>query len=158
MPELSVSKAATVSLRLALAASFLSTVADRLGFWGEVGSAEVAWGGFAAFVAYTGILLWFLPKSAVVIFAWGATFLEVALAIGLICGVRTREVAATSCLLLLSFALSMTFATGAEGPFSYFVRTAAAAAFVLATHPILRTDSPVATEGFGVEPDNLAVD
>ncbi|HBL44992.1 MAG TPA: DoxX family protein, partial [Planctomycetaceae bacterium] len=30
-------------VRLALAASFLSAVADRFGLWGAVGTGEVAW-------------------------------------------------------------------------------------------------------------------
>ncbi|QEG33120.1 DoxX family protein [Bythopirellula goksoeyrii] len=128
-------KPAILFARIALAASFLSAVADRFGLWGEAGSGEVAWGSFPAFVEYTGMLLWFLPKSLVIVSAWIATMLEGLLAIGLLIGYRLRLVALASCLLLLSFALSMTFSTGAEGPLSYSVWTAAAAALLLATHP-----------------------
>lgn len=45
---------AAVFLRLALAAGFLSAVADRLGLWGPPGTPGVAWGGFGPFLAYTG--------------------------------------------------------------------------------------------------------
>ena len=49
-------------LRLALAVSFLSAVADRFGLWGQFGSGA-AWGDFERFTAYTAQLLWFLPPS-----------------------------------------------------------------------------------------------
>lgn len=122
---------AVLCVRVALAASFLSAVADRIGLWGAAGTGEVAWGSFAVFVDFTGLLLWFVPDATVVVFAWVATVLEVLLAIALICGVWLRLTAAVSTLLLLSFAVTMTFATGPEGPLSYSVWTAAAAAFLL---------------------------
>lgn len=131
-------KLAILYVRIALAASFLSAVADRFGLWGAAGTGEVAWGSFSAFVDYTGILLWFLPKSLVVVSAWLATILEVLLAIGLLIGYRLRLVALASCLLLLAFALTMAFGSGAEGPLSYSVWTASAASFLLATHPLLQ--------------------
>ena len=53
-------------LRLALAFSFLSAVADRFGLWSQFGTAGVAWGDFERFTAYTARLLWFLPPSLVV--------------------------------------------------------------------------------------------
>ena len=54
---------AAIFLRLALAAGFLSAVADRFGLWGPPGTPGVAWGGFDRFLAYTGKLLWYLPPS-----------------------------------------------------------------------------------------------
>ncbi|QDT90266.1 DoxX family protein [Gimesia algae] len=122
-------------VRLALAASFLSAVADRFGLWGTTGTGEVAWGSFPPFVEYTRLLLWFLPEPLILPFAWTATILEVLLAIGLIIGFHLRYVAYASSLLLLTFALAMTFGTGPEGPLSFSVWTASAAAFMLATHP-----------------------
>src|SRR3954469_26048517 len=56
-------KLAAVFLRLALAAGFLSAVADRFGLWGPAGTPGVGWGGFDPFLAYTGKLLWFLPAG-----------------------------------------------------------------------------------------------
>lgn len=126
---------AALALRVALAAAFLSAVADRFGLWGPAGTPGVAWGGMEAFLAYTGELLWYLPDPLVRFAGWTATVLEVALAIGLLTGVRLREVAGASGLLLTSFALAMTTAYGAEPALSYSVWTAAAASFLLATLP-----------------------
>ncbi len=42
----------------ALAAGFLSAVADRFGLWGPTGTPGVAWGGFDPFLVYTRKLLW----------------------------------------------------------------------------------------------------
>src|SRR5215471_19309287 len=56
---------AAVFLRLALAAGFLSAVADRFGLWGPAGTPGVAWGAFGPFLDYTGELLWFLPAGLV---------------------------------------------------------------------------------------------
>ncbi|KAA0140593.1 DoxX family protein [Gimesia chilikensis] len=126
-------------VRFALAASFLSAVADRFGLWGAAGTGEVAWGEFQSFLGYTSLLLWFLPEPLVVFSGWTATILEIVLAFGLITGIQLRAVALGSCLLLLTFALCMTFGTGPEGPLSFSVWTASAASLLLATHPQLRT-------------------
>ncbi|MFI4851042.1 MAG: DoxX family protein [Gimesia chilikensis] len=126
-------------VRFALAASFLSAVADRFGLWGAAGTGEVAWGEIQTFLGYTSLLLWFLPEPLVVFSGWTATILEIVLAVGLITGIQLRAVALGSCLLLLTFALCMTFGTGPEGPLSFSVWTASAASLLLATHPQLRT-------------------
>jgi uncharacterized membrane protein YphA (DoxX/SURF4 family) len=126
---------ATLLLRFALAASFLSAVADRFGYWGSAGTPNVAWGNFQAFTEFTGTLLPFLPANAVLGAAWTATVLEVILAVGLILGFKLRLIAFASGLLILSFAITMTMALGAEAPLSYSVWTAAAASFLLATLP-----------------------
>lgn len=131
--ERSFTPIAALLVRFALAASFLSAVADRLGFWGESGTGEVAWGNFETFVAYTGTLLWYLPQPIIVTAAWVATGFEVLLAVGLMLGIATRYVAAASAILLLTFAVSMSFATGVEGPLSFSVWTAASAAALLST-------------------------
>lgn len=57
-------------LRLALAASFLSAVADRFGIWGAYGNAHVAWGNFARFINYTHVLTsaFPMPVAAAAIF------------------------------------------------------------------------------------------
>jgi len=47
-----VSRAVVVFARLALAAGFLSAVADRLDLWGRPGTGGVAWGEFGRFVQY----------------------------------------------------------------------------------------------------------
>ena len=44
------SNTAPVAMRMALAAGFLSAVADRLGLWGPIGTPGVSLGGFARFL------------------------------------------------------------------------------------------------------------
>src|SRR3954465_1709315 len=83
-------QSAALFLRLALAAGFLSAVADRFGLWGPAGTPGGGWGGFAPFLAYTGQLLWFLPAGLVPAAGWAATVLEFALAIALLVGVRLQ--------------------------------------------------------------------
>lgn len=135
---------AALFLRLALAAGFLSAVADRFGLWGPAGTPGVAWGGFDPFLAYTGKLLWYLPAGLVPAAGWAATVLEVTLAAGLLAGARLRAVALASGVLLLVFAVTMTFALGPEPPQSYSVWSAAAGAFLLASlRPVLGTVSGV---------------
>lgn len=124
---------ASLFLRLALAASFLSAVCDRFGLWGPPGAPGVAWGTFSVFESYTGRLNWFLPWSVVVVQAWIVTALETTLALLLIVGLATRWVALAAGILLLLFALAMTGATGIKGPLDYSVFSASAGAFLLAT-------------------------
>lgn len=134
---------ATLSLRIALALSFLSAVADRFGLWGPPGSPNVAWGAFDSFLEYTGILLWFLPSSVAAAFGWIATVAEIVLALGLLSGFCFRWFALGSALLLFAFALSMTFALRVEPAFSYSVWTAAASSFLLAC---ICDSKPIANE------------
>ena len=54
---------ATVVLRIGLGVGFLSTVADRLGLWGEFGQPNVEWGNFSRFLEYTHTLNWYLPAE-----------------------------------------------------------------------------------------------
>jgi hypothetical protein len=121
-----------VALRLALAGAFLSAVADRFGFWGAPGAANVAWGNFDEFLKYTAILLPFMPAWLVPVCGWIATVAEVVFAIGLLAGWQLRWFALGSALLLFSFAASMTLALGFEPAFSYSVWTSGAASLLLA--------------------------
>jgi hypothetical protein len=125
-------------LRLALAFSFLSAVADRFGLWGQFGAARVAWGDFEHFTAYTARLLWFLPSSLVTPAAIAATGAEIILAGGLLIGWRLHWWAFASAALLLSFALTMSCALGVKAPFDYSVWTATAAALLLGAVASLR--------------------
>jgi hypothetical protein len=130
-------------LRIALAAAFLSAVADRFGIWGPNGAHGVGWGDWSHFVAYTGQLLWFLPSALVNPAAWMATIAEAGLAIALLTGLGSRIVALASAALLASFALTMTVALGVKAPLDYSVFTATAAALLLAavTPPVGRGSS-----------------
>jgi len=120
-------------LRLALGISFLSAVGDRFGFWGPAGQAPVSWGDFSHFEAYTAKLNWFVPSAMIPALAWISTAAEVLLGFALLAGIYTRVTAFLSGLLLLLFALSMTFALGIEAPLSASVFSASAGAFVLST-------------------------
>jgi putative oxidoreductase len=119
--------------RVALAAGFLSAVADRFGLWGPPGAPHVAWGDWAHFVAQTATLNWFAPRAAVPIIAAVATLAEAGLAVLLLVGFRLRETALAAGGLLLLFALAMTAALGPKAPLDYSVFAASAAAFLLAS-------------------------
>jgi uncharacterized membrane protein YphA (DoxX/SURF4 family) len=129
------SGAAPVALRVALAAGFLSAVADRFGLWGPAGTPGVSWGGFGRFLEYTATLLPFLPAALVAAAGWASTVAETVLGVALLAGVRVRLAALASGVLLLTFAVAMTAALGPEAPLSYSVWTAAAGAFLLARDP-----------------------
>jgi uncharacterized membrane protein YphA (DoxX/SURF4 family) len=122
----------TLFMRLALGVSFLSAVGDRFGVWGAYGEPHVAWGDFSRFAAYTGTLLRFLPQASYPLLAWAATAAEAVFGLALILGLFTRTVAFLSAILLLTFALAMTFSLGIKAPLDYSVFSAAAGGFLLA--------------------------
>ena len=122
---------ATLFMRLALGVSFLSAVADRFGLWGPYGEPHIAWGNFGRFTAYTGTLLWFLPRTLYPSMAWTATAAETVFGIGLIIGLFTRAISFVSGILLLIFALAMTFSLGIKAPLDFSVFSASAGAFLL---------------------------
>ena len=123
---------AATALRVALAAGFLSAVADRFGLWGMPGTPGVAWGDWSHFLTYTGRLNWFLPASLIPIVGAIATLAETALALLLLLDAWPRYTALASGVLLLLFALTMTFALGIKAPLGYSVYVGATAAFYLA--------------------------
>src|SRR5215469_6151577 len=124
------SNAAPVAMRMALAAGFLSAVADRFGLWGPIGTPGVSWGGFGKFLDYTATIL---------------PYLSTVLGVALLAGVRVRLAALASGVLLLTFAIAMTTSLGPEAPLSYSVWTAAAGAFLLAQdRPAACQEPPVA--------------
>ncbi len=118
-------------VRFALAAGFLSSVADRFGLWGPPGSPKAAWGNWSNFVKYTAVLNFFLPQRLAPILATIATITECSLGVLLILGLWKREVAALSAGLLCLFALAMTVALGFKAPLDYSVFAAAGAATML---------------------------
>ena len=119
-------------LRVALAAGFLSAVADRFGLWGPAGAANVAWGAWQPFVDYVAKLNWFAPPASIPILAWTSTVAEVVCGIGLLIGWQLRWFALGAGLLLLSFAATMTLALGPKAPLDFSVFAAAGGAFLLA--------------------------
>lgn len=124
---------ATIYLRLALAAGFLTAVSDRFGLWGPPGGTNVSWGDFQRFVAYTGVLNPWAPAALITPLAWFVTIAESVLACALIAGIATRYVALASGVLLALFALGMTMGTGFKSALNYSVFAASAGAFALAT-------------------------
>lgn len=123
-------KALKLFLRLAIAVGFLSAVADRFGFWPEAVS---AWGNWDSFVQYTATINPWIPSSAIPALAIIATSAEIFFAICLLMGFKTKLFAYLSGLLLLIFALSMSFSIGFKPVFDYSVFIAAGGAFALGT-------------------------
>jgi uncharacterized membrane protein YphA (DoxX/SURF4 family) len=124
-------RVAMLLARIAVAAAFLSAVADRFGVWGPPGAAGVAWGNLERFNTYVAKLNWFLPASLSTIAGWTATVAETFLAVGLLLGWQLRWTALLSAMLLFVFGLAMAIALGLKAPLDYSVFTAAGAAFLL---------------------------
>lgn len=115
-------------LRLALATAFLSAVADRFGLW----PAEISvWGTWDAFLEYTQMLVPWVPVGVIPTLGALATGAEIVFGVFLLLGFKTELFAKLSGILLLLFALAMTFSTGIKGAFDFSVFTASAAAFAL---------------------------
>jgi uncharacterized membrane protein YphA (DoxX/SURF4 family) len=129
-----------IALRVSLAAGFLSSVADRFGWWAPLG--QGTWGSMGAFTDYTHQLVPFASGWFLTVIVWGATATEAALGILLLIGWRPRLVGAASCLVLLVFAVSMAVSLGMESPLSYSVFSAASGA---AAYAILGAASPSPT-------------
>lgn len=121
----------SVFLRLALAASFLSAVADRFGLWGSFGEPNVAWGNFLRFVEYTRRLNWYLPPGMIETLAVVSTGAEILFGVLLLIGWYTRTTALLSGILLLAFGASMALALGVQAPLNFSVFSAAGGAFLL---------------------------
>jgi len=126
---------ATVFLRLALAAAFLTAVTDRLGIWGPSGTANVAWGDMPHFMAYAATLNPWFPKTMIPVLAWFVTVAETSLGAALILGFQTRRAAQLGGWLLLAFGIGMTAGTGIKSALNASVFSASAGAFLLATSP-----------------------
>jgi len=123
---------ATLLVRLALAAGFLSAVASRLSLWGKRSS------GWTNFIAYTAQVNSFIPKNIVPAIAIASTVLETVLAIMLLIGYKTSYAAAGAALLTLLFALAMSISSGIKEPLDYSVFAFSAGAFLLATLPVCK--------------------
>ncbi|MEV5976528.1 hypothetical protein [Streptomyces sp. NPDC052114] len=125
----------TVVARVALAAAFLSAVADRFGLWGEAGTGSVAWGTFDTFVGRTHDLTPYLSGRALRAAAVGGTVAELGLGLALLLGVALRWSAWLSAGLLAVFGLSMFVFVGPQAPLVYSVFSGLAAATMLAMAP-----------------------
>lgn len=123
--------AAMLFVRVALAAAFLSAVADRFGFWGLPGRDGVAWGNIENYESYVGLLNWFAPAPLIPVLGWVATIAEITIAIGLLVGWKLRWFALAAGILLSTFTIAMIGALGPKPPLDYSVLSAASAAFLL---------------------------
>lgn len=130
--SLGIPEYATLYLRIALAAAFLTSVTDRLGVWGLYGTANVAWGDMTHFMIYTAKLNPWFPKSIIPAVAWFVTCAETLLGAALLLGFQTRKAAQLSGWLLLAFAVGMTAGTGIKSTLNASVFSASAGAFLLA--------------------------
>jgi uncharacterized membrane protein YphA (DoxX/SURF4 family) len=116
-------------LRISIAVTMLSAVADRFGFWGKYSS----WGNWENFEKYTRQLTFFLPPMLSKISAYTATFFEIVLPVLLLTGYKLKVSATATGILLSVFAVSMSIASGIKAPFDYSVWVGSAAAFYLAS-------------------------
>lgn len=117
--------------RLALGTALLSAVADRFGLYGAPGTPGVSWGDWGHFVQYSSMLTPYASPATSQVLAVIATSSEILLGICLILGLKTKLAAVGTCLLMIVFALSMTFTMGFKAPLGYSVWTSAAAAAFL---------------------------
>ncbi len=120
-----------IALRIALAAAFLSAVADRFGLWGPPGAPHVAWGSWPNFVAYVAKLNWFLPTAMVPLVAGIATAAEAVFGLALLAGIYQRAFAFASAILLFLFGIAMALALGIKAPLDFSVFSAACGALLL---------------------------
>jgi putative oxidoreductase len=120
---------ATIALRLALSAGFLSAVASRLGFWGKRSL------GWKNFLVYTGEVNSFLPKYVIAPIAVTSTLLELVLGILLFVGFKTKYAAFGAALLTLFFAVAMSYSFGIKEALDYSVFTVSAGALLLGFAP-----------------------
>ena len=128
-------KLPSLFLRLAIGASYLWEVADRLGLLGANGQPHVGWGDWAHFLAYARQVMSFLPGGWIPLLAIVATMGEALFGSLLLVGMFTRTAAVGSGILSLCFALAMAISSGIDSPLGYSVFTVSAASFLLATLP-----------------------
>jgi uncharacterized membrane protein YphA (DoxX/SURF4 family) len=115
-------------LRIALAVTMLSAVADRFGYWVN----DATWGNWKNFEKYTAALTFFLPSILRTFSACAATFLEIVFSLLLLSGYQLKWTATVTGVLLLVFALSMSVSLGVKSPLDYSVWVGSAASFLLA--------------------------
>jgi putative oxidoreductase len=117
--------------RLAFGITLLSAVGDRFGLWGPHGAPHVAWGDWAHFVQYCGVLNSYTPVVLIPVLAWISTALD-RFGIAFLIGFQLEYVAYGSAILFGLFAFGMTWGTGIKSPLDASVFTDAAGALLLA--------------------------
>jgi putative oxidoreductase len=117
--------------RAALGVSFLLSVGDRLGFYGNPGDRGVSWGTFGRFLGYVAEVNAFVPARLIPILGTSATVLELLFGITLVLGLALRWAAFGSAGLLFLFGSAMAISFGIKSPFDYSVFAAMCCALFL---------------------------
>lgn len=128
-------------LRLIIGLAFLEAVADRFGLLGPPGAPGVAWGNFANFTAYTFRLNWFLPRTFDPAVAVLATIFEIFLGIAMLLGIRVRNAAIGSAVLLFLFASAMTIAGFSQFTNAVYLMCVGALALATVNASLLSVDA-----------------
>jgi putative oxidoreductase len=118
-------------LRVLIGLAFLQAVSDRFGLLGGPGTPGISWGDFAHFIAYTGQVNSFMPRSVIPTLAVLATICEITFGLTMLLGISIRNAAIGSAILLFLFATAMT--VSALSQFAYGVYLMSAGALSLAT-------------------------
>lgn len=117
--------------RVALGASFVLSVFDRLGLYGKPGDRGVSWGTFDSFLAYTAEVNSFVPSGMVPILGTVATAFELVFGITLILGLALRWAAFGTAGMLLVYGSAMAISFGIKSPLDYSVFAAMCCALFL---------------------------
>ncbi|MEJ8803529.1 DoxX family protein [Pontibacter sp. H249] len=129
---------ASLLMRLALAFTLLSAVADRLGFWGAPGDKNVAWGEWSNYVEHMQTLVPFVSRSIASKLATVVTLLQIAFTFMFLTNLKIRWAAIGTGILFCLFALAMVNAYGIKAPLDSSVFVGIAASFLLASVPIYK--------------------
>jgi putative oxidoreductase len=117
--------------RAALGVSFLLSVSDRLGFYGNPGERGVSWGTFERFLGYAAKVNAFAPAWMIPFLGTAATVLELLFGVTLVLGLALRWAAFGSAGLLFLFGSAMAISFGIKSPFDYSVFAAMCCALFL---------------------------
>jgi uncharacterized membrane protein YphA (DoxX/SURF4 family) len=117
--------------RVALGVSFLLSVSDRLGFYGNPSERGVSWGTFEQFLAYAAKVNSFAPAWMIPFLGTAATGLELLFGITLVLGFALRWAAFGTAGLLFLFGSAMAISFGIKSPFDYSVFSAMCCALFL---------------------------
>jgi putative oxidoreductase len=107
--------------RAVLGISFLLSVSDRFGFYGDPGERGVSWGTFERFLGYAAKVNAFPPTWSIPFLGTAATVLELLFGVTLLLGLALRWAAFSTAGLLFLFGLAMAISFGIKSPFDYSV-------------------------------------
>jgi len=117
--------------RAALGITFLLSILDRLGLYGNPGERGVSWGTFERFLHYTGSVNAFAPALMIPFLGTAATVIELLLGVMLVLGLWLRWTAFGTAGLLFLYGAAMAISLGIKAPFDYSVFSAMCCALLL---------------------------